>query len=981
MDREYLTEWSLELADDEFPTALAALGVLAALGPSRLGQAYATSAGWQLDRLADLILEAIDADTGVLLWQVPDTLPPRGFEPQLRAKTAGSPRVTVVPVPTAVALARVWRDVIARLLPPADPRTRGLRLAVRAMPQDSTLSIGMAQTLAHATVGASGVFVLAPFRPEGRPEWRWPFTVATLPRDPLADSIADLQRGLPHNWPFRYTTASRETSRFEILVIGAGASDALARLLASKLALRCCLVIVAGLGADSPRTAEPLLRALVARLSAEGVAVLDSGSSPRDFAGRVNSFAYELAHNWTVDVALMQAFGPGTLLLVDPRLLKRAHLAEAITQTTKRLRRLEPGTELQLSDRSFQRLGIPAGAVRSVPSMRATGSAPPEPTSAARPDEVANAIEATRDRYRFQSEGDEASAVSELNRSLRREERTAQRRAAVPRYVQQRSLCKVDGRFVEERSGYVVGRPIMLQVHIGPKQEGSVAAPTAFPENKLPKQRDAHRLQVVFHEPRQFDQPLMREISLPRLGDSSTAQFVFTPRTEGAFEGRLSVLHRGRILQTVLLKTQVAAPGVLAGPGITLDDETQVHRDWSDLGTRRQFDLAMVLNHTPAGKAAATGISGKRAWATNLDGISQPVLKINDLISAVAHSTADYGDGLDKGENPQLLTKLARVGANLYSLLYRDQLKQLATEGFDVGDESVSHVQVISARPDAVVPLEFMYDFNAPDPDATICPQHRKALEDGRCPADCARAAKPRGHVCPMGFWGLKKVIERHLFDPKAATPAGAQVVVQVEAVEGRDRLELASGALVGHSEEVEATEVQDLVASLTARFGTAVPVVKDWDEWVAAVRSRQPALLVAFPHNEGKEEDVVLEIGGKKLYTLDLPVEYVRAQGGPPPLVFLLGCDVAGTAQDFSSHIRYFRQAGAAVVVSTIATVFGAHAVRVGESIVSGLVDPEAHKKARIGELIRDAKRAALLGSVPMALCVVAFGDADWRL
>ena len=33
------------------------------------------------------------------------------------------------------------------------------------------------------------------------------------------------------------------------------------------------------------------------------------------------------------------------------------------------------------------------------------------------------------------------------------------------------------------------------------------------------------------------------------------------------------------------------------------------------------------------------------------------------------------------------------------------------------------------------------------------------------------------------------------------------------------------------------------------------------------------------------------------------------------------------------------------------------------------------------LGEALRDAKRQALLDSLPMALCVVAFGDADWRL
>ena len=33
------------------------------------------------------------------------------------------------------------------------------------------------------------------------------------------------------------------------------------------------------------------------------------------------------------------------------------------------------------------------------------------------------------------------------------------------------------------------------------------------------------------------------------------------------------------------------------------------------------------------------------------------------------------------------------------------------------------------------------------------------------------------------------------------------------------------------------------------------------------------------------------------------------------------------------------------------------------------------------LGEALREVKRQALLDSLPMALCVVAFGDADWRL
>ncbi|MER2514673.1 MAG: hypothetical protein ABTQ25_20065, partial [Nitrosomonas ureae] len=124
------------------------------------------------------------------------------------------------------------------------------------------------------------------------------------------------------------------------------------------------------------------------------------------------------------------------------------------------------------------------------------------------------------------------------------------------------------------------------------------------------------------------------------------------------------------------------------------------------------------------------------------------------------------------------------------------------------------------------------------------------------------------------------------------------------------------------------------------------------------------------------------LEIGGKELDTLGLNSDYVRAAETAAPLVFLLGCDTASTAiSGLSNPIRYFRQAGAAVIVSTIATVFGVHAVQVGDAIISRLLQAGGTESLTIGDAIREAKCAALRESLPMALCVMAFGDADWRL
>lgn len=984
MNREHLASWSLGLTDDEFPEALAALGALAALPPASLSSAFGAD-GWQPALLAALLRDAVSPGSGIMHWTLPPASP-HGTPPRLRIAPAGAARPVAESAPEADVLVEVWRKFLVGLQRRDDAWRMRLRLAVRLKSGAAAGSMALASLLAQPQVLAAGVYMDEAFASDGRTDWRWPFTIATLPDDPLTTPLAALQQQFPPVWPFRFISAGRDHPRVEVLVIGAAAQNALTRALESRLRLRCCLVIVAGLGSDSPRTAEPLLRALVAKLEAEGVAVLEAGTSPQDFAERLKHFACELAHNKTLDVALTEAFRPGLLLLLNRDLLSVSHLDTSVGNMARRLRELPPDTEVTLSERAFERLGLPRENMRS---------AAPGPSGAAAPDDLADAIDASRAQYRFDSETMEASAVSELNRSIRHEESAAAQRA-LPRFIHQRSLRRQAGEFVEETSGYVVGQPVMLFIHIGPQREGSIASKTAFPEEKLPKNRASHRLQVMFHEPRQFDQPLLGEMLLPRKGDSSAAKFVFTPKIAGAFEGRVSVVHRGRVLQTVMLRTQVAArtedKARGRAPGISLDDETQVRHDWSDLGRRRQFDLAIVTNHTGSGASTLTGLAGEKAWATDLEGIREPLLDINAELSKVAYSTDDYCDGLDQGENPALLVELARIGADLYSQLYVDQFGRLATEGFDIGRDSVTHIQIIGARADAVLPLEFMYDFEPPDPGAKVCPQHREALENGRCPARCSRTDAPREHVCPMGFWGLKKVIERHIFDPqaaaaeKAAAAAGAEVVVRaVEALDGRDRLDLSAGALVAHSEEVSPDAVATLVSTLGARPGRPVTVVKDWDDWLATVRSRRPAMLVAFPHNEGRKRNIQLEIGGKKMFTLRLPADYVRPADGPPPLVFLLGCDVSGTAEEFSDHIRNFRQAGAAVVVSTIATVFGAHAVRVGEAIVNGLLKNETSgepaRDTRIGEVIRDARRAALLDSVPMALCVVAFGDADWRI
>ena len=252
-----------------------------------------------------------------------------------------------------------------------------------------------------------------------------------------------------------------------------------------------------------------------------------------------------------------------------------------------------------------------------------------------------------------------------------------------------------------------------------------------------------------------------------------------------------------------------------------------------------------------------------------------------------------------------------------------------------------------------------------------------------------------------MGFWGVRMVIERHLFDARKVGAADHALELMSESTSARNRLDIRRGALVGHSDRVKDESVDPLLNQLRKGVHEGVYPVKSWDEWASAVAQHSPQLLIAFPHNDHSGFSPTLELGGEPMATEDMRVFkeattgapedvkwHVRPPLGAAPLVLLLGCDTAGTAESFGSHVSAFRQAGAAIVVSTIATVFGEHAVSVGTSIAAEMLkrttdmaEPNGQGADRFGEILRAAKRQALLDSLPMALCVVAFGDADWRL
>jgi len=437
-------------------------------------------------------------------------------------------------------------------------------------------------------------------------------------------------------------------------------------------------------------------------------------------------------------------------------------------------------------------------------------------------------------------------------------------------------------------------------------------------------------------------------------------------------------MHRGRVIQTAVLRASMQADAAELAPGSAprLEDFIPVRQSIGDLNNRRQFDLAFVINNTAAGRPLAVGLAANHAWLSDLSDAKAIARTISELLLPVAKSAADYADGLSGQNGLALLIGLAQAGSYLNEYLVKQQINANGNRP-DIAE--AEYLQVVSTKLDAVIPFEFIFDYAAPDKEAILCGGWRDALTKGKCAASCDHTSGK--HVCPMGFWGLRKVIERHALSPELAA-TGYEQFLQSEPSTQRPALVLDGVSVLGASDRVKEPALKALTKSIKNAAGKTADQAKNWDEWVVAVKRSRPKLLIALAHSDGKDFTASLEIGGHSLRSVLLRETHLRAeQQDPPPVVALLGCETVGTTGDYGKHAAMFRSKGAAIVVATIATVLGDQAARVGESLVKGLLAENAAAPLRMGEALRAIKRQALLDKQMMPLCLVAYGDAGWQI
>ena len=540
------------------------------------------------------------------------------------------------------------------------------------------------------------------------------------------------------------------------------------------------------------------------------------------------------------------------------------------------------------------------------------------------------------------------------------------------------------------RRHFVAGARTTLRCWIGLRQAGIPSANAPIPHVELP----AEGLDLVVElcwsglregEPTcRGDGPAGR-IRLPAdrsLPSDSCDLAIDVPADIDALVAQILFRYRGKVFEAVTVSAAVRPAG-------TPEAELGEPRVEVSFGQREVIALA---ERTPVDATLVFGprhlrlFGGKGGRIYDLGDTEKLMAVLNEalfladtnLVRRREQRGTQAGEALlDAGseEVTELLRTLAMHGATLYENLRR--------QGFADPGERIQIINLDEAR---AVPLEFVYDRGVPRRGAPLCAGWQTALggDGGHCAAceaaSTGAAGSWRDTICPLGFWAMRKVIER--FD------ASRLEDLSLPAPQRRSLRPL-DAALCASTHYVPETERALLRAALTERI-PAPTIVDDWDQWEQAVAHDSPPLLILLAHHDLDAGLDYLEIGDEALdeerrwrFRPQLNETLINpAPIDPGPIVLLLGCETARQVSEtgYGGLAAQFKDFHASLVLGTMAKILGRHAGPLAAELVAELASVDT-PDADFGTLLRRIRRRLLARGVLMAFALVAIGDADWRL
>ncbi len=484
---------------------------------------------------------------------------------------------------------------------------------------------------------------------------------------------------------------------------------------------------------------------------------------------------------------------------------------------------------------------------------------------------------------------------------------------------------------------------------------------------------ETHRLHVMLQELRAGAKAHVRPLTLPPHGPSSIASFDLKLRDAPEFRARITVLEKpARIVQVLEYRVPIGPAGStgLARPSLTAEVEL---RDVNALDGARSPVLASAVIGGREGEDLLSLIRRGEGIAVPLSSFDPLVQNVSALLDAFADGQKASA-GLGKGESLDLLRSLADEGV---------QLREALAAQWGAALEGAPHIQLVSADVNRLLPLEVCYDGPAPRSKAKLCTKAVARLAEGR--RDCACPRDSTEVVCPLRFWGLSRVIERHGPDPRWASQLGGMTAAMAgpirapKAINLKGRVVWAMDAVVdsdgaGGTLEESKRHEKALEKELQADFVK----VDSWAEWEKGVKERT-SIVAAVVHNDDQTPNAkALYLNGEPRSLGQVDATLV-GPGSTLPVVVLLGCKTLGpSATSFQPAFR-FKIKAVPAVVATQAPVIGRFAADCAHELVLLLREQSDVAPATpMGEVLRRARGRLLSRGLTTALAIVALGDAD---
>lgn len=549
------------------------------------------------------------------------------------------------------------------------------------------------------------------------------------------------------------------------------------------------------------------------------------------------------------------------------------------------------------------------------------------------------------------------------------------------RFVNRQVDVDIDGARKETRSGFVAGRPHNVRLWVGPETELAADRPLDEPAPTTVELEQGFlelTISLVYGGSTQD-----RQVNLPidRRHRSTDADFTLdVPMDADVVSADVYVGHRGAIIQLLQLAGPVveAAAATLDRPGILLESKAMV-RPLPDTARDKDTGTAVVQDD---GKLMTFGPAGSRA-RFSLPDTSDLIAEINEkLFNAsqvqVRKSPETVGttwkDNAD-AEVVDLLRFMARRGQKLWAKLDEAKASYLPDP-----------IQFVNLEPEEMVPLELVYDKGRPTDDAELCDHWEDRIAQGESTCICVSNAQDHSDIiCPLGFWSLSKVIERHhrskdVADPHFATSTSrAPVLPAIE------------GAAYGAAPRVDELDVDAVKSAIHDALAVDVQPAATWTSWCEQIK-RRPQLLILLPHHglTPEDKDSYLEIGqpgaepgdeNRLFWSMVSEQHVTAAEDGTGPIVLILGCKTAmGETTSWENFALTFQARRAAVVVATLSRILGKHAAPLAVAFINALLASSTATKPT-GEIMRDVRATMFREGYLMALALVAFGDGDWAL